>query len=194
MFPKTSYTLGEWVLASPEAYIALVRAHRLLSSVRTLVLHDLGAVVVDKERVTVRRGDEVSLPLWLALELQHHGYAEVRDISLRDVDLLKYLHMERTSKGRKLAELREDLYFSAAMTASKMSAEKTSEALPKAEKFRGVLNSLLDLRLSKLVNAAINLDVKQASEVSKILEEIVLYKLLKKVLELWRDSVLRYVE
>lgn len=182
------------MLASPEAYIVLVRAHRLLSSVRTLVLHDLGAVIVDKEKVNVRKGDEVNLPLWLALELQRYGYAEVRDISLRDVDLLKYLHMERTSKGRKLAELREDLYFSAAMTASKMSAEKTSEGLSRVEKFKGALNNLLDLRLSKLVSAAINLDVKQASEVSKILEEVVLYKLLKRVLELWRDSVLNYVK
>ncbi|MEM3132487.1 MAG: hypothetical protein QXV72_07700, partial [Sulfolobales archaeon] len=103
-------------------------------------------------------------------------------------------HMERTSKGRKLAELREDLYFSAAITASKMGTERTSEALSRVEKFKGALNNLLDLRLSKLVSAAINLDVKQASEVSKILEEVVLYRLLKKVLELWRDSVLKYVK
>lgn len=182
------------MLASPEAYMTLVRAHRLLSSVRTLVLRDLGVVVIDKERVSVRRGDEVNLPLWLALELHRSGYAELRDVALRDVDLLKYYHMERTSKGSRLADVREDLYFSAGITVSRFNREKTAETLSKVEKFKGTLNSLVDLRLSKLANAAVNLDVKQASEVSKILEEMILYRLLKKVLESWRDSVLKYAK
>lgn len=182
------------MLASPEAYIDLARVHRLLSNVRTLVLRDLGVVVIDKERVNVRRGDEVSLPMWLALELYRSGYAELRDVTLRDVDLLKYYHMERTSRGGKLADVREDFYFSAEVAISRLSREETSEALSKAEKFKGALSNLVDLRLNKLVNAALNLDTRQLSEVSRILEEITLYRLLKKILESWRSSVLKYVK
>lgn len=180
------------MLALPEAYVSLVRAHRLLSSVRTLVLRDLGVIVIDKERVNVRRGDEVNLPLWLALELHRRGYAELRDIALRDVELLKYYHMERTSKGGKLADIREDLYFSAEMAVARLSEEKATDMLAKVEKFRGTLNNLVDLRMSKIVSAAVNLEARQASDVSKIVEEMVLYRVLRKLLESWRSSVLKY--
>jgi hypothetical protein len=62
------------------------------------------------------------------------------------------------------------------------------------ERLKGTLVNLLDLRTIKVVNAALNLDVRQPSDVSKVLEEMVLYKSLKEVLESWKNSVLKYVE
>lgn len=182
------------MLALPEAYISLARVHRLFSNTRTLALRDSGVVVIDKERINVKKGDEVSLPMWLALELHRNGYVELRDTLPRDTDLFKYYHIERTSKGGKLADIREDVYFLAGLIIAKLSRDKSVESVSKVEKLKGVVTNILDLRLNKVVNAALNLDLKQASEVSKILEEVVLYRILKRVLDSWKESVVRYVE
>ncbi len=182
------------MLASPEAYMALTRVRRLLSSVRTIALRDLGVVMVGREAINVRKGDEVSLPLWLALELRRGGYVELRDVTLRDVDLFRYYHMERTSKGGKLVDVREDLYLSAGMTIRKLGEEKTPDSLSAAERLKRVLSNMLDLRLGKLMSAALYLEARHVSEVSNVLEEMVLYTLLRRVIRSWRDSVLRYAE
>ncbi len=194
MFFETQLKSGVSVLVAPETYIALVRVHRLLSNVRVLALSDLGVLTIDRERFEIRKGDEVSLPLWLALELSGRGYAEIRDSTIRDVDLLKYYHMERSTRGNILADVREDIYFSAGLMLSRLSKEADVAELARVEKLRGALVNLLDLRTIKIVNAALNLDVRQPSDISKILEEIVLFKSLKEVLNSWKNSVLRYVK
>jgi len=182
------------VLAAPEAYVTLVRVHRLLSSVRVLALSDLGILTVDRERLNIKKGDEVSLPLWLALELSSRGYVEIRDATVRDIDLFKYYHMERSTRGNRLADVREDVYFSAGLALARLDREKGVSELAKVERLKGTLVNLLDLRTIKVVNAALNLDVRQPSDVSKVLEEMVLYKSLKEVLESWKNSVLKYVK
>lgn len=182
------------MLAAPETYIALVRVHRLLSSVRVLALSDLGVLTIDRERFDIKKGDEVSLPLWLALELSSRGYVEIRDSTIRDVDLFKYYHMERSTGGNRLADVREDMYFSAGLMLSRIGKGVDVSELARVEKLKGTLINLLDLRMRKIVNAALNLDVRQPSDISKILEEIILFKSLKEVLESWRKSVLKYVK
>ncbi len=180
--------------APPEAYMSLVKVHRLLSSVRTLALRDLGVVMVGREAINVKRGDEVSLPLWLALELHRSGHAELREVTLRDIDLLKYCHMERMSRGGKLVDVREDLYLSAGMSIRKLGGERAPDSSSSTEKLKKALINLLDLRLGKLMSAALYLETRHASEVSNVLEEMVLYALLRKVIKSWRDSVLGYAE
>ncbi|MCS7099683.1 MAG: hypothetical protein RMH84_02930 [Sulfolobales archaeon] len=182
------------MLALPEAYVSLVRVHRSFSSARVLALKDLGILAIDKEKINIKKGDEVSLPVWLALELQKSGYAELRDTLLRDSDVFRYHHMERISRGGKPADIREDIYFLAELTIYRLSHGKNAETALRVEKLKRAIANMLDSRLSKVVNAALNLDLKQASDVSKALEEVLLFRILKRVLNSWRESVVRYVK
>jgi len=177
-----------------EAYLRLVKARRLMGSVRVLALRDLGRLPVDREWIEVRRGDEVSLPLWLALELSRRGYVELREGGLRDAELHRYHLLERGSKGGKLAEVREDVYLVAGLALGRLYREGSGESLVRADRMRSVLANLLDMRLGKLVNAVVSVGDRQPSEVTSVLEEMLLFKFLRRALEAWRSSVLGYAE
>lgn len=177
-----------------EPYLGLVKARRLMGSVRVLALRDLGRLPVDREWIDVRRGDEVSLPLWLALELSRKGYVELREGGLKDTELHRYHLLERGSKGGKLAEIREDVYLVAGLALGRLYREGSGESLVRADRMRSVLANLLDMRLGKLVNAVVSVGDKQPSEVTSVLEEMLLFKFLRKALEVWRSSVLGYAE
>jgi hypothetical protein len=177
-----------------EPYLGLVKARRLMSSVRVLALRDLGRLPVDREWIEVRRGDEVGIPLWLALELSRRGYVELREGGLRDTELHRYHLLERGSKGGKLAEVREDLYLVAGLTLGRLYGEGSGESLVRADRMKSVLANLLDIRVGKLVNAVVSVGDKQPSEITPVLEEMLLFKFLRRALEVWRSSVLGYAE
>jgi len=177
-----------------ESYLGLVKARRLMGSVRVLALRDLGRLPIDREWIEVRRGDEVSLPLWLALELSRRGFVELREGGLRDTELHRYQLLERGSKGGKLAEVREDVYLAAGLALGKLYREGSGESLVKADRMKSVLANLLEMRLGKLVNAVISVGDKQPSEITSVLEEMLLFKLLRRALEVWKSSVVGYAE
>ena len=64
--------------------IDLVKAYHELSPVRVAVLKDLGNVKVEGGSETFLRGDEASLPHWLARDLIKAGYVDLREQKLRD--------------------------------------------------------------------------------------------------------------
>ncbi len=139
-----------------EDSVKLAEIYHLLSPVRVAVLRDLGKLRVEGEWETYQRGDEASIPYWIALLLEERGDVEVREPKLTDMDIGKYLMIERRMKGNSFHTLKERFYLEARELIRKLKekGKKNPENIVKAVKVEGNLSDIVRIRLRKILNAA----------------------------------------
>ena len=174
-------------------YVELATAYHLLSPVRVAVLKDLGRIRVEGGWETFVKGDEASIPLWLALALQDTGYVEIREQRVGDSDVGKHLMVERGLKGGEFQALKERFYLEVRELLKRMKNESATspEEIIKLVKLESNLSDLLRIRLRKIVQISF-LGAKPEDFMDKLLlEERVLFLVLRDVIREWSDEVLK---
>lgn len=174
-------------------FIELVNAYHELSPIRVAVLMDLGRVRVEGGWETFVKGDEASIPLWMALELEKKGLVEIREQRVSDSDVGKHLMVERGLKGGEFQSLKERFYLEARKLLEKIKRKPdlTPDEFFKLVKLESNLADLTRIRLRKIVQISF-LGGKPEDFLDKLLlEERVLFIVLRDIIKEWSDEVLR---
>jgi len=176
-----------------EDSVKLAEVYHLLSPVRVAVLKDLGKLRVEGGWETYQRGDEASIPYWMAVLLEERGDVEVREPKLTDTDIGKYLMIERRMKGNSFHSLKERFYLEARELIRRLKEEgrENPENIMKAVRVEGNLSDIVRIRLRKILNAAF-LSTKIDEITERLLpEERGLLLELSTTIQKWFDEVAR---
>ncbi len=174
-------------------FVDLSNVYHLLTPVRVAVLKTIGKVRVEGRWESFEKGDEASLPLWLAEGLRMSGYVEPREQELTDSDVGKYLMVEKGLKSNEFTALRERFYLEARELLKRLREGGTSksEDVLRAIKLEGNLSDLLRIRVRKIVQIAF-LGGKVEEFADRLLpEEVALFSLIREALIEWDKEVLR---
>ncbi|MCD6084218.1 MAG: DNA replication complex GINS family protein [Desulfurococcales archaeon] len=175
--------------------IMLANIYHLLSPVRVAVLRDLGRVRTEGGWEVFSRGEEAFLPLWLAKELERKGFVEIRETPLTEVDMAKYLIVERSHPRGKFQSLKERFYLEARELYRKLKAkieEKRMSAkdLLASIKVEADLQDIVNIRVSKIIQVALLGGKLEDFEEQLLLEEKVLFNCAKNLVDSWVREVL----
>ncbi len=174
------------------ALIELATSYHMLSPARVAVLRNLNKVRLENGWESFVRGDEATLPYWMATALSSEGYVDLREQKLTDSDVGKYLLVEKGLKSNEFTSLKERFYLEARqlMNSLKNSPIRGSEDLAKLIKLEGNLSDLLRIRLRKIVQIAF-LGGKPEEYVDRLLpEERALFVLVREMIASWSEEVL----
>ncbi len=187
-------TLGEDRVVKDLAKLAMY--YHLLDEVKVAVLRDLGHVRSEDGWELISRGEEASLPLWLALTLESKGYIELRDQRISDVDISKYLLIEKSLKGSEFLKLKNTFYVETSELLSKLrklaSKEDMREVLLRLVRVEADLKDLIRMRLRKIVQIALLGKEPEDYFQSLLLEERVLLRKLSETIKQWMKVVISH--
>lgn len=179
--------------------IVLANIYHLLSPVRVAVLRDLGRIRTEGGWETFNRGEEAFLPLWLAKSLEKKGFVEVRETPLSEVELAKYLIVERGLPRGKFQSLRERFYLEARDLYKKLKS-RVSEGRVNAKellatiKVEADLKDIISIRMNKIIQVALLGGKLEEFEEQLLLEEKILFNHTKNLVSTWFKEVLGDVQ
>ncbi len=176
-------------------YVKLATIYHLLNDVRTAVLRDLGSIRIGNDWINVRRGEEVSIPLWLADILESRGSVEIKEQKLSDVDISKYLLIERGLKSSEFQKLKPSFYFEI-KTLLKRMKERGSEHIEtyimRLARTEADVKDLIRIRMRKLVQIALLSKKPEEYMPLVLIEERILLNELIKDIRGWFEEVSRF--
>ncbi len=164
--PKTK-SLGRGMARD---YVRLATAYHMLSPTKVAVLKDLGEVRTSGGWEEFRRGDEASLPYWMALGLMREGLIELREPRVSEADVGRNLLVERGLRGKEFSSVRERFYVEVRELIKKLESEGNPQSYLRASKLRSSLVDFVRIRLRKMINAAF-LSSKPEEMVDKLLPD-----------------------
>ena len=179
--------------------IVLANICHLLSPVRVAVLRDLGKVRTESGWEVFNRGEEAFLPLWLAKELEKRGYVEIREGHLSEVDLAKYLIVERSLPRGKFQNLKDRFYLEARNLYRRLKSEikekqLSAKDLLAAIKVEADLKDIISIRMNKIIQVALLGGKLEDFEEQLLLEEKILFNYAKDLFNVWFKEVLGDVQ
>ncbi|MCD6428466.1 MAG: hypothetical protein J7L12_02485 [Desulfurococcales archaeon] len=179
--------------------IVLANIYHLLSPVRVAVLRDLGRIRTESGWETFNRGEEAFLPLWLAKDLEKRGFVEIRENPLSEVDLAKYLIVERGLPRGKFQNLRDRFYLEARDLYKRLKSRVQEGRLNAKEllatiKVEADLKDIVSIRMNKIIQVALLGGKLEEFEEQLLLEEKVLFNYTKNLISMWYKEVLGDVQ
>jgi len=176
-----------------EELVRLAKLYHLLTPVRVASLKDLGVICLDTEWSSVGRGEEVSIPLWLAHLLESSGAIEIREQGLNEVDIGRYLVVEKGLKTGEFQKLKSSFYMEAGRLINDLRtgsrASTTTERLLKIARIEADLEDLMRIRLRKLIHVAFLGGKLEGYLDSLTIEESALLNSLTNTLSRWLRAV-----
>ncbi len=172
--------------------VRLAMIYHLLSEVKTAVLRDLGKLKVGDEWISVRRGEEISLPMWLALILETRGSVEFREQRVSDVDISRFLLIEKGLKSSEFQKLKPTFYLDVKTLLNRLKRldkERIETYLLRYARAEADVKDLIRIRLRKIVQIALLSKNPEEYMPSILLEERVLLTELIKDLRGWLKEV-----
>jgi len=174
--------------------IKLAISYHLLDNVRVAVLKDIGTIRYEEGWESIRRGEEVTIPLWLASILESRGHVEVREQKVTDVEISKYLLIEKGLKGGEFLRLKDNFYVDVMRLLKEIKEIKrsgdVSDAIFKTVRVEADLKDFIRMRLRKIVQIALLGREPETYYQSLLLEERVLLKKLSDIIKLWVKVIL----
>lgn len=174
-----------------EERMRLIEIDALLRPVKIMVLRDY-SLPLPSERLTVKKGDEVEVPRWLAQTLVERGVAKPKDEV--DVNFINGYHYKerRSSSSSQLVQLPQDFYVSVGEYLRRLDEQIKAQPSHMLINDRDVseknLLELSQLRLNKILRLA-QTDAGDEALNSMTPEEALLYSAIKETVESWRKFV-----
>jgi len=176
--------------------VKLALNYHLLNSVKVAALKDLDSIRGDDSWERIRRGEEVDIPLWLALILEPKGYVEIRESKVSDVDVSKYLIIEKSMKGGEFLKLRDTFLIDSLRLLNNLrksqSEGKASDEVFKLIRVEADFKDLIRMRLRKITQIALLGKEPEEYYNSLLLEERVLLKKLYDIINSWMKVITGY--
>lgn len=130
----------------------------------------------------LRKGESVEIPRWVAEILEEEGIVKGLEEGF-EVEMFRALNREKLQGPHQISPVRSDFYLRLMRYLISLKRRGSSEAY---NRFRIYAEDLVKLRLNKVVTfATSSAPVDQAIQ-NMTPEEIILYKEIHKIVELWR--------
>ncbi|MCE4613611.1 MAG: DNA replication complex GINS family protein [Desulfurococcales archaeon] len=179
-------------LLSVRERLELVRLDYQARGVKSLFLRDYRGLPTPGGILNARRGDEIELPRWQAMELASRGIVEIKDSSV-DIDYVNMYHFRERKKtgANELSQLPQDFYMKAGELVRRLNSlireSPTQMLFRDREVVERNLVELAESRATKLLRLA-----QSGSEEFKermTPEEALVYKVIRDTIESWRSYI-----
>ncbi len=175
--------------------LELLELEYMLQPVRVMVVKESGKVLIDGVELELRRGTELEIPYWLAEVLEENKAVNIikTPLALKDIGRVHF----STINTRSLAELEQlPKFFYREVRTYLENLDKKIREVPEPQlidekkKAEHYLYDIIDRRLLLLLNAirSPTTITELSSKLSQ--EEVILWELLYRVVELWKKKVL----
>jgi hypothetical protein len=151
------------------------------------ILKDTGGFLEREFALTLKRGQEKSLPLWIATELVKLGYAKLKENFIE----LSELHdvLKKEGEAHALQPLDEDFYLKVREQLRVLREIDSPTAQQSFERIEALLRDILSMRLFKILKIASQAKNARSFAESMTKEERVLFQELSSVCTQWKDKL-----
>jgi len=180
------------IAGSLNARLRLIAFDYMMEPVRVLALKDIGPLPLPEGVVNVRRGDELDVPRWQALELESRGLVDVRDRGIKVDDVNMYHYREKRGQAaNQLQGLPRNFYLEVRDLISRIDRvireNPTTMLIRDREVVEKNLLELSEARLLKIVRLAISGGDEFKERMTP--EETIIYDAMREIVEVMRSYV-----
>ena len=151
------------------------------------ILKDTNGLLEREFALNLKRGQEKSLPLWVATELVKLGYAKLKENFIE----LSELHdaLKKEGEAHALQPLDEDFYLRTREQLRFLKEIDSPTAQQSFERIEALLRDILSMRLFKILKIASQAKNARSFAESMTKEERVLFQELSSVCTQWKDKL-----
>ncbi|MFX1518439.1 MAG: hypothetical protein ACFFCD_00730 [Promethearchaeota archaeon] len=151
------------------------------------ILKDADGVLERELALTLKKGQEKNLPLWIATELVKQGYAKLKENFIE----LSELHdvLKKEGEAHALQPIDEDFYLKVREQLRFLREIDSPTAQQSFERIEALLRDIISMRLFKILKIASQAKNARSFAESMTKEERVLFQELSSACTQWRDKL-----
>jgi DNA replication factor GINS len=150
---------------------------------KVLVLDDSGQIDLGFCQISLYKGSENEVPLWLAKELERLGKAKVNRPSLEDLGRLLFQEKQNVNVPASILKLDKDFYLLSKFLERELKGSNSLEDLEKLKRYYSVMKELSTIRLRKIIQLAL-LNINEQNLISRMSrEEYLVYQTVSEIIK-----------
>ncbi len=156
---------------------------------KVIVLEDSGQIDLGFSQVSLYKGSEDEVPLWLARELEKSGKAKVNKLSLEDLGRLLFQEKQNVNVPASILKLDKDFYLLSKFIEAELKGSSSLEDLEKLKRYYSIIKELSTIRLRKIIQLAL-LNINEQNLISRMSrEEYLVYQTVSEIIKNYYGEV-----
>lgn len=156
-------------------------------SVQVKILKDINGLLEREFKLTSKRGQEKSIPLWIATELVKQGYAKLKENFIELSELHNVLKKE--GEAHALQSIDKDFYLKVRAQMKFLRQIESPTAQQSYEKIETLIRDILSMRLFKVLKIASQTRNSRDFTEYMTKEEKILFQELSSLCIQWKDKL-----
>ncbi|QIW25304.1 DNA replication complex GINS family protein [Sulfolobus sp. S-194] len=165
----------------------------LLNKKKIMVLDDWGPFDDGFEEISLTKGSEDEIKLWLADELQKKSIVRILDyVSVEELGRVLFQERQNINTPASLVKLPKDFYYRALLLIDNLKLKNDLEAIEQIRKARQLINEIISIRIRKIIQLAF-LGISDQTILDRLTtEEILVYRNIKYTIEHTIGDIIGY--
>ncbi|AWR97044.1 hypothetical protein DFR86_05345 [Acidianus sulfidivorans JP7] len=171
--------------------VMLRAVHRLqkVENKKVAIYDDVGPLDLGFTEITLNKGSEDEIPLWLATELEKNNKTKIYSITMEELGKIIFQEKQNINTPASLVKLYPDFYFRIKKLKEELKA-KGIEGLDELKRMSSTVNEISNIRLRKVIQLAL-LNIDDQTVINKMTrEEYLVYTSVKSILSSFYGDVI----
>lgn len=156
---------------------------------KIMVFDDIGPLDLGFTEISLSKGSEDEIPLWLAQNLEKKNLVKITSISTEELGKLLFQEKQSSTTPASLVKTYPDIYFRVKKLEEELKG-KGIDGLEELKKVKSMINEISLIRLRKIIQLA-SLSINDQTLISKMTkEEYLAYLSMKKIISSFYGDVI----